>query len=169
MSSSTNQPPLPPKVQWDKCRRNVCTISPQIKLCDLDTNIAKWGGSLTVVSVSIFGNLTLPETNSSHLKMDGWKMKFPFGEAYFQGQTVSFREGIDYDLVALFCEPISKTIVFHRQFQKVAKGGDSNSHDSISLISCGGTVFPSGFPILYLDLLVWWLEKNPKIFSQMVV
>ena len=36
---------------------------------------------------------TLPETNSSHPKMDGWKMKFPFGMAYFQGQTVSFREG----------------------------------------------------------------------------
>ncbi len=28
---------------------------------------------------------TLPETNSSHLNMDGWKMQFPFGEAYFQG------------------------------------------------------------------------------------
>ena len=36
---------------------------------------------------------TLPKTNSSHLKMDGWKMKFPFGMAYFQGWTVSFREG----------------------------------------------------------------------------
>ena len=25
--------------------------------------------------------------------MDGWKMKFPFGKAYFQGRTVGFREG----------------------------------------------------------------------------
>ena len=37
--------------------------------------------------------LTLPETNSSPLKVDGWKMKFPFGKAYFQRRTVSFREG----------------------------------------------------------------------------
>ena len=36
---------------------------------------------------------TLPETNSSHLNIDGWKMKFLFGEAYFQGRTVGFREG----------------------------------------------------------------------------
>ena len=28
---------------------------------------------------------TLPETNSSPLKMDGWKTMFPIGEAYFQG------------------------------------------------------------------------------------
>ena len=28
-----------------------------------------------------------------HLKMDGWKMKSPFGRACFQVRTVSFREG----------------------------------------------------------------------------
>ena len=38
--------------------------------------------------------ITLPETNSSGLKMDGWKMiRLPFGTAYFQGRTVSYREG----------------------------------------------------------------------------
>ena len=26
----------------------------------------------------------LPETSSSHLKMDGWKMTIPFGIVYFQ-------------------------------------------------------------------------------------
>ena len=37
--------------------------------------------------------VTLPETNSSHLKMDGWHaFSSPFGMAYFQGRTVSFRE-----------------------------------------------------------------------------
>ena len=34
---------------------------------------------------------TLPETNSLHLKMDGWKMKCLFGMVYFQLRTVSFR------------------------------------------------------------------------------
>ena len=29
-------------------------------------------------------DVTLPETNSSPLKMDGWKVKFPFGKADFQ-------------------------------------------------------------------------------------
>ena len=43
----------------------------------------------------LFGGCTLPETNSSHLKMDGWKTILSFwGPAYFQGRTVSFREGI---------------------------------------------------------------------------
>ena len=27
---------------------------------------------------------TLPETNSLHMKSDGWKMKFPIGMAHFQ-------------------------------------------------------------------------------------
>ena len=35
---------------------------------------------------------SLKLTASSHLKMDGWKMKSPFGMAYFRGY-VSFREG----------------------------------------------------------------------------
>ena len=36
---------------------------------------------------------TVPETNSSHLKMDGWKTTFLFWKAYVQVRTVSFREG----------------------------------------------------------------------------
>ena len=38
------------------------------------------------------GVLTLPETNIA--PKNGWlEYYFPIGEAYFQGQTVSFREG----------------------------------------------------------------------------
>ena len=38
---------------------------------------------------------TLLETNSSHLKMDGWNtFSFPFRKVTFQGLNVSFREGI---------------------------------------------------------------------------
>ena len=41
----------------------------------------------------VFGD-TLPETNSSHLKMDcGKTFSFPFEMAYFRGRAVSFREG----------------------------------------------------------------------------
>ena len=36
---------------------------------------------------------TLPKTNSSPLKINGWKMNCPFGMACFQAQAVSFREG----------------------------------------------------------------------------
>ena len=36
---------------------------------------------------------TLPETNSSHLKMDGWNTPFFWGPAHFQVRTVSCREG----------------------------------------------------------------------------
>ena len=37
---------------------------------------------------------TLPETNSSHLKMDGWNTNFLLGRPIFQGRTVSFTEGV---------------------------------------------------------------------------
>ena len=37
---------------------------------------------------------TLPETNSSHLKMDGWNTNFLLGRPIFQGRTVSFTEGL---------------------------------------------------------------------------
>ena len=37
--------------------------------------------------------IALPETNSSHLKMDGWKTIVSFWDpAYFQVRTVSCRE-----------------------------------------------------------------------------
>ena len=49
---------------------------------------------LIIVTYEIY-IYTLPETNSSHLKTDGWKKILSFWvPAYFQGQTVSFREGI---------------------------------------------------------------------------
>ena len=48
---------------------------------------AVWG---KIFTLWLFGRrhklLTLPETNSSQLKMDGWKMKCPFGKPYFQGK-----------------------------------------------------------------------------------
>ena len=35
---------------------------------------------------------TLPETNTSHLNMDGWKMSFLLGQkAFFQITNASFR------------------------------------------------------------------------------
>ena len=43
--------------------------------------------------------ITLPETNSSHLKLDGWKTNFLLGHLIFTGY-VSFREG------NLFCHPL---------------------------------------------------------------
>ena len=39
--------------------------------------------------------IPLPKTNSKRpLKINGWKIKFPFAMAYFQGRTVSLREGM---------------------------------------------------------------------------
>ena len=35
---------------------------------------------------------SLSETNSSHLKMDGWKIRFLLGMASWQVRAVSFRE-----------------------------------------------------------------------------
>ena len=52
--------------------------------------------------------ITLPETNSLHLKVDGWNIIVSFwGPAYFQGRTVSFREGILPSYVGI----ISQTII----------------------------------------------------------
>ena len=36
------------------------------------------------MELAFYGS-TLAETNSSPLKMDGWKMKSPFGMAYLEG------------------------------------------------------------------------------------
>ena len=54
------------------------------------------------VSVSVcFGHCfwmfdsTLPETNSSPLKVDPWKRRFLFGTTIFMGENASFREGRD--------------------------------------------------------------------------
>ena len=41
---------------------------------------------------------TLPETNSSPLKMDGWNTILSYCvSAYFQGPNLSFREASDFD------------------------------------------------------------------------
>ena len=44
----------------------------------------------TKIFIQRESSLTLPETNKSHLEMDGWKMNFPFGDGW-QVRTV-FRE-----------------------------------------------------------------------------
>ena len=45
---------------------------------------------------------TLPETNI-FAPENGWlEYKFPFGMAYFQGRTVSFREGIFVENTSIF-------------------------------------------------------------------
>jgi len=39
-------------------------------------------------------NDTLSQTNIIAPEINGWKMKFLFEMAYFQGRTASFREGM---------------------------------------------------------------------------
>jgi len=63
-----------------------------------DTNPI-WGarpffrGELFVLEAGeMLREITLPETNSSHLKMGGWKTSFLLGCPIFRGH-VSFREG----------------------------------------------------------------------------
>ena len=48
---------------------------------------------------------TLPETNSSHLKMYGWKTTFLLGRPSFRGY-VSFREGTPQEIAG----PIKKSL-----------------------------------------------------------
>jgi len=52
------------------------------------------GPVLSIQKMAVFPT-TLPETNSSHLKIDGWKTLFPLGiRPIFDGEmAVSFREG----------------------------------------------------------------------------
>ena len=54
-------------------------------------------------SVLLYGSeLPSLKLRFSPLKMDGWKMNFLlFGKAYFQGRTVSFREGNSYSFPSL--------------------------------------------------------------------
>ena len=49
--------------------------------------------------------VTLPEAKIFHLKMDGWNTILSFwGPAYFQGRTVSFREGVNGHVMFTFFE-----------------------------------------------------------------
>jgi len=44
--------------------------------------------------IYIISRMDLPETNSSHLKMDDWTTILSFWDkVHFQGRTVSFRKG----------------------------------------------------------------------------
>ena len=47
--------------------------------------------TIVINGMAPFMGYTLPETNSSHLKMDGWKMNFLLGWTIFRCY-VSFRE-----------------------------------------------------------------------------
>ena len=48
---------------------------------------------MTHLHLVLFGKKNLPETNSEFAPGNGWlEYNFPFGMAYFQGRTVSFRE-----------------------------------------------------------------------------
>ena len=79
---------------------------------------------------------TLPETNSLHLKRDGWKTILSYWvSVYFQGQAVSFREGI-----------IQYQCAFEPQCQ--------NHRSSWSLDNtCGG--FVHGCTILYRCVMLF--------------
>ena len=57
-------------------------------------SVAVWGFLPSTVSCWFIRQLhSLQLTASLHLKINGWKMKFPFGIPYFQGRAVSFGEG----------------------------------------------------------------------------
>ena len=58
-------------------------------------------GEMFVFISGIIPASTFPETNSSHLKMDGWKMHFLLGWLIFW-VYVSFREGISGSFRHLF-------------------------------------------------------------------
>ena len=55
--------------------------------------IDKTSNALLFISPSEYTQITLPETNSSHLKMDGWNTSFLLGWPIFRCENVSFREG----------------------------------------------------------------------------
>ena len=76
-----------------------------------------------------------PETNSElkHQKMDAWNTRtFPFGMAYFQGQTVTFREG-SFLLCFSFFILISKSCDFCSQ--KITHPEHNNSRADPDLIA----------------------------------
>ena len=73
---------------------------------------------------------TLPETNSSHLKMDGWNTTFLLGRPIFRDH-VSFREGMIYIYIFLKCFINMNILVLNRfiyanicrEFLPAAQGG----------------------------------------------
>ena len=67
------------------------------------SQVAVWGFLPSTVSCWFIKQLhSLQLTASLHLKINGWKMKFPFGIPYFQGRAVSFGRVQDQDLCSIF-------------------------------------------------------------------
>ena len=62
-----------------------------------------WLGSLVELFFDLLDHLgsTLPETNSSHLKNDGWNTRCLLGWPIFRGY-VSFRPGYNFDIILYF-------------------------------------------------------------------
>ncbi len=84
-------------------------------------SVSSIGSSLLSMSGAVSPNppcqksrLTLPETNSSPLKMDGWNTTFLLGRPIFRGY-VSFREGILYKLFVSRVGPVN----YHRTHSRV--------------------------------------------------
>ena len=67
---------------------------PWLSSCLALPSVAWWQKLLGFPEVLLknHGWFAHPETNRSHLQIDGWKDYTPFGKAYFQGQDLSFRE-----------------------------------------------------------------------------
>ena len=96
--------------------------------------------------------IALPETNGSHLKMDGWNTILSFWETpVFQGRTVSFREGTPR---------VSKKFIEKKNLHFV--------HLYLMLISnmggaCKGNVGPTVLgAILYCDFYRWNSKHHPN-------
>ena len=58
----------------------MCDVAGLVRFCG--RMVGNWTVGMMLTKYSPF-----PETNSSHLKMDGWKTNyFSFGKVYFQGK-----------------------------------------------------------------------------------
>ena len=78
------------------------------------------------------------------LKMDGWNMKIPFGMAYFQGRTASFREDtlpkFNSSPLKSYRAPIGKaclpTIIFQGRAVKLREGSGTCQNIKSWLMFC---------------------------------
>ena len=65
------------------------------------------GISLLFIFTLILSMITLPETNSSHLKMDGWNTSFLLGWPIFRGELLV--SGSVHGVTRIYDIPMTKT------------------------------------------------------------
>ncbi len=116
---------------------------------------------------------TLLETNSSHLKMDGWNTILSFWDGLFSGAfAASFRKGIQIIKPQTFCPSIFVTdldtlMVGGHKTQLFTWGADNNTCQRASSLRISGPSQKKGLAVY--DAGFFWISSPHLFWDPMIL